>query len=47
MKEQGIEGSSPDVADGAVLTFADNTQRVSDDDFEVLILTLKTFPGIF
>ena len=28
--------TSPDVADAGALTFADNTEMIDDDDFEVV-----------
>lgn len=36
LKELGLTITSPDVADAGVLTFADNTEMIDDDDFEVV-----------
>jgi len=36
MKDLGLEVTSPDVADSAALTFADNTLLVDEDDFEMV-----------
>lgn len=36
MKERGIQASSPDVADAAVLTFAEDLERMTEDDFELI-----------
>jgi len=36
LKELGLTVTSPDVADAGVLTFADNTEMIDDDDFEVV-----------
>jgi hypothetical protein len=36
LRELGLTVTSPDVADAGVLTFADNTEMIDDDDFEVV-----------
>lgn len=36
LKELGLTVTSPDVADAGALTFADNIEMISDDDFEVI-----------
>lgn len=36
LKELGLTVTSPDAADGAALTFADNTHLIGEDDFEFL-----------
>jgi hypothetical protein len=36
LKELGLTVTSPDVADAGALTFADNTEMIDDDDFEVV-----------
>lgn len=36
LKELGLTVTSPDVADAGALTFADNTEMITDDDFEVV-----------
>lgn len=36
MKELGLTVTSPDVADAGALTFADNTELVDEDDFEMV-----------
>lgn len=36
MKQMGIIATSPDVADGGVLTFADNTELIDEDDVELI-----------
>lgn len=36
LKELGLTVTSPDVPDSAVLTFADNSDMIDDDDFEVV-----------
>jgi hypothetical protein len=36
LKELGLKVTSPDVADAGALTFADNTEMIDDDDFEVV-----------
>lgn len=36
LRELGLTVTSPDVADAGVLTFADNSEMITDDDFEVV-----------
>lgn len=36
LKELGLTVTSPDVPDSAALTFADNSEMIDDDDFEVV-----------
>lgn len=36
LKELGLTVTSPDVADAGALTFADNSEMIDDDDFEVV-----------
>ena len=36
LKELNMTVTSPDVADAGALTFADNSEMIDDDDFEVV-----------
>lgn len=36
MKDAGVQATSPDIADSAALTFADNSEIVTEDDFEII-----------
>lgn len=36
LKELGLTVTSPDIADAGALTFADNSEMITDDDFEVV-----------